>query len=212
MAYNKVMNRQESDPEREQPAAPRRRTGGRSARVRQAVLAATLEQVAEHGIEGLAIGEVAARAGVAETTVYRRWGTRTALIAEAIGELADMGNPAPDTGTLRGDLHRLAEQISTLIAQPGIARVLGTTLAFGAGSEIAIARQRFWDYRFEQTAPVVHRAIARGELPAPTSARAVIETLAAPLYFRLIIGDVPIEGALLDQCVEHTMTIYSRPH
>ncbi|TQM33362.1 TetR/AcrR family transcriptional regulator [Nocardia bhagyanarayanae] len=188
--------------------APRKRTGGRSARVRQAVLTATLEQVIEHGIEGLTIGDIAARAGVAETTIYRRWGTRTTLIAEALTELAAAGNPAPDTGDLRTDLRILAEQVTHLIEQPGIARVVGTTVALSSDPEVDTARRRFWDERFEKSSQVVTKAIARGELPEHTSPREVLETLSAPLYFRLLVGDKPIDEAFVARCVDDTLALH----
>ncbi|MFQ6397958.1 TetR/AcrR family transcriptional regulator [Nocardia sp. KC 131] len=205
------MNQSERDPENEQavtPPVPRKRTGGRSARVRDAVLAATLDQVAEHGIEGLTIGDVAARAGVAETTIYRRWGTRTALVAEAVTELAAVANPAPDTGALRADLQLLAEQISQLISRPGVARLVGTTIALSVDPEVAAARHRFWNDRFERTSQVIDRAVERGELPEGTNPREVIETLSAPLYFRLLVGDEAIDDAFIARCVDNTLTLH----
>jgi len=57
----------------------RRRPGGRSARVRRAVLDATLELVNAHGLDGVTVAEVAERAGVHETSIYRRWRTREEL-------------------------------------------------------------------------------------------------------------------------------------
>ncbi|MGV9822608.1 TetR/AcrR family transcriptional regulator [Nocardia xishanensis] len=190
---------------------PRKRTGGRSARVREAVLTATLDQVAEHGIEGLTIGDVAARAGVAETTIYRRWGSRTALIAEAVTELAAAGNPVPDTGTLRGDLRLLAEQIAQLISGPGTARLVGTTIALSADPEVAAARHHFWEDRFQRSSQVIVRAVERGELPGDVNARAVIETLSAPLYFRLLVGDEPLDSAFIARCVDDTLTLHAKP-
>ncbi|MFD4355880.1 TetR/AcrR family transcriptional regulator [Nocardia sp. NPDC058518] len=190
------------------PTAPRKRTGGRSARVREAVLAATLDQVIEHGIEGLTIGDVAARAGVAETTVYRRWGTRTALIAEAVTELAAVGNPTPDTGTLRADLLVLAEQISELITRPGMARLVGTTVALSSDPEVDVARRRFWNDRFERSSQVVTRAVERGELPATVNPRGVLETLSAPIYFRLLVGDEAIDDEFIARCIDDTLTLH----
>jgi AcrR family transcriptional regulator len=179
--------------------------------VRQAVLAAALDQVTEHGIEGLTIGDVAARAGVAETTIYRRWGTRTALIAAAVTELAAVGNPPPDTGALRTDLKVLAEQISHLIELPGIARLVGTTIALSADPEVDAARRRFWNDRFELSSQVISKAIERGELPKETDPRAVLETLSAPLYFRVLVGEKPIDGPFIKRCIENTLTLHGHP-
>ncbi|MGW4353785.1 TetR/AcrR family transcriptional regulator [Nocardia sp. NPDC004582] len=188
---------------------PRRRTGGRSARVRQAILAATLDQIADHGIEGLTITEIATRAAVAETTIYRRWGTRTALIADAITELAAEANPIPDTGVLREDLRQLAAQISALITRPGIPRLLGAILALSPDPEVAAAREHFWTTRFDRSAAIVHRAVERGELPPDTDPHDVMETLSAPLYFRLLTGDHPLDPPFIDRCIAHTITLYA---
>ncbi|MFD6449399.1 MULTISPECIES: TetR/AcrR family transcriptional regulator [unclassified Nocardia] len=190
------------------PPAPRKRTGGRSARVRDAVLTATLEQVTEHGIEGLTIGDVAARAGVAETTIYRRWGTRTALIAEAVTELAAVGNPAPDTGNLRSDLAVLAGQVSDLISRPGMARLVGTTVALSSDPEVDAARRKFWNDRFERSSQVITNAVARGELPASVNPRAVLETLSAPLYFRLLVGEQAIDDVFIARCIDDTLALH----
>ncbi|KAF0845335.1 TetR/AcrR family transcriptional regulator [Nocardia caishijiensis] len=193
----------------EVPPGPRKRTGGRSARVRKSVLTATLEQVTEHGIEGLTIGDVAARAGVAETTIYRRWGTRTALIADAVSELAATGNPAPDTGALRTDLRVLAEQVAHLISNPGIARLVGTTIALSTDPEVDAARRRFWNDRFEKSSHIITKAIERGELAAHVDPREVLETLSAPLYFRILVGEKPIDDAFIARCIDDTLTLHT---
>ncbi|MFF2549737.1 TetR/AcrR family transcriptional regulator [Nocardia sp. NPDC058058] len=189
-------------------AQPRKRTGGRSARVREAVIAATLHQVLDHGIEGLSLGSVAVRAGVAETTLYRRWGSRTALITDAVTQLAELGNPPPDTGSLRGDLRQILEQISDLITRPGVARLLGTAAALDGDPELTAARTAFWDNRFEQISPVIDRARDAGDLRADAQPRAVLETLTAPLYFRLLVTGEAIDNHLIDRCTDHTITLY----
>ncbi|MFD8104643.1 TetR/AcrR family transcriptional regulator [Nocardia fluminea] len=205
------MDEREDDEPTGMLSGPRKRTGGRSARVREAVLTATVEQVTEHGIEGLTIGDVAARAGVAETTIYRRWGNRMALIAEAITELAAVENPAPDTGALRTDLRVLAEQVSHLISRPGIARLVGTTIALSGDPEVDAARRRFWNERFEKSSQIITRAIERGELPEHVDPREVLETLSAPLYFRLLVGEKPIDDVFVARCIDDTLTLHGQP-
>lgn len=190
---------------------PRKRTGGRSARVRDAVLASTVHLVLEHGIDGLTLGAVAAHAGVAETTLYRRWGSRTALIADAVSALAAEGNPPPDSGSLRTDLHRIVEQIADLITAPGVARLLGTAAALDADPDLAAAREAFWNNRFDQISPVIESARDAGSIRAEAQSREVLETLCAPLYFRLLVTAEPIDEACLTRCVEHTLALYAPP-
>src|SRR3712207_1543584 len=94
--------------EEPQPRVGERRPGGRSARVRAAVLSATIDALVDVGYDGLSVEDVARRAGVHKTTVYRRWPTRAALVAEATRERSQQVIPVPDTGTLAGDLRQLA--------------------------------------------------------------------------------------------------------
>jgi AcrR family transcriptional regulator len=81
-----------------------RRGSPRSKDADRAILAAAGALLAEGGFGALSIEEVAARSGVAKTTIYRRWPSRGTLALDAF--LADFQSqqPSPDTGTLPGDL------------------------------------------------------------------------------------------------------------
>ena len=59
------------------------RPGGRSARVREAVLAATAAELSERGFAAMTIEDIATRSGVHKTTIYRRWSTLSQLVADA---------------------------------------------------------------------------------------------------------------------------------
>src|ERR1035438_2033519 len=52
--------------------------------VDEAILRAALDLFGEFGIEGASIGQIANRAGVARTTIYRRWSSREDLLVNAI--------------------------------------------------------------------------------------------------------------------------------
>ena len=89
--------------EQESPS-PRRRLGGRSARVREAVISATIAQLQAAGFEGLNIGAIAALAGVHESSIYRRWKSKEGLMMEAVFELFAEHIAIPDRGSLHADL------------------------------------------------------------------------------------------------------------
>jgi DNA-binding transcriptional regulator YbjK len=59
------------------------RTGGRSARVREAILAATFRELIDSGYAAMSVEAVAARAGVNKTTIYRRWPTLDDLVTRS---------------------------------------------------------------------------------------------------------------------------------
>src|SRR5437870_13005488 len=89
----------------------KRRPGGRSARVRQAVLDAAFAELGEKGYGGLSIDAVAERSGVANTAVYRRWPTRDVLVAEALDSRSDRHEPVPDPSTPVGDLDDVCDWV-----------------------------------------------------------------------------------------------------
>src|SRR5262249_1063329 len=92
------------------PAAPRKRLGGRSARVRSSVLQAAFTVLMKKGIDAFSIAEVAEKAGVHETSIYRRWGTKHALARDACLHRAEVSLAIPDTGSLRSDLVALLKR------------------------------------------------------------------------------------------------------
>src|SRR2546427_11820147 len=98
------MTRQACPVPAQSSATPKPRPGGRSARVGKSVLDAALNRLLTDGFDALSIAAVATDAGVAETTVYRRWPTKSALAAAALAELAAADNPTPATRNPEGNL------------------------------------------------------------------------------------------------------------
>src|ERR1035441_11077478 len=87
------------------PADPGTQRGRpRSAEADRAILTATVELLADRGLAAMSIEEVAARAGVGKTTIYRRWPSKGLLALDAFVTSFREEQPLPDTGTLRGDL------------------------------------------------------------------------------------------------------------
>jgi AcrR family transcriptional regulator len=173
-----------------------RRPGGRSARVRQAVANATLAVIAEKGIADFSVNDVAARAGVHETSIYRRWGSRDNLIIETLLGYSEQLIPVPDTGSVRTDLHGLLTAIAEYLSSP-VGRALAQALALtGDESRWSAVRHAFWTTRLQLTRRVVERAVERNEVPADTDPRLVLETLVAPLSFRAIVTREPIDDQL----------------
>ncbi|MCB5167500.1 TetR/AcrR family transcriptional regulator [Streptomyces bambusae] len=168
------------------PAAPRRRTGGRSARVRAQVLAAVGELLVAGGYDGLTVDAVAERAGVHRTTVYRRWRDVGGLLADVLDAASDDTWRPPDTGSLEGDLTALNQEVyEALAGGPGLTAAL---IAAGfRSSEAAGALSRFWEDRHARCAVVTDRAVERGELPAASDARALLVAATAPVYHELLL-------------------------
>jgi AcrR family transcriptional regulator len=183
--------------------AGHRRPGGRSARVRKAVLDATLELLVETGPNGLSIGEVAKRAGVHETSVYRRWGDRETLILDALLANSNEVVPVPDTGTVRGDLVALVRSVAQFLAQPeGAALARASALSPDDHSSQAEERERFWAARYALASAIIERGVRRGELAAGIDAQLVLETVVAPLHMRVLLTHAPIGDDLPERLVD----------
>ena len=183
-------------------AVQRRRTGGRSARVREAVLKATLRVVAEQGADAVSIREIARQARVHETSIYRRWRTKEHLILDALLDYSEEQLPIPDTGTLRDDLVAFATSVTNYLASP-LGRTLARAMAV-ADDDVtqAATRAQFWQSRFGLARVIVDRATSRGELPDDIDPAMALELLIAPLHFRTLLTRQPVDEQLAGQVVD----------
>ncbi|MFT3662800.1 MAG: TetR/AcrR family transcriptional regulator [Gordonia sp. (in: high G+C Gram-positive bacteria)] len=163
------------------------RPGGRSARVREAVHQAVLEVVIDEGVDKVGIPEISRRAGVRNSSVYRRWGTRENLLVDALLTASERTLPVPDTGSLHGDLSTFASNLIAYLDTPlgdGLARTLAS---ISDSEETRSAREAFWAGRLQAVLPMITRAIERGELPPDTDGRTLIELVIAPIHFRHLL-------------------------
>jgi AcrR family transcriptional regulator len=171
------------------------RPGGRTARVRAAVLDAAGDVLAEHGFDRLDLGDIARRADVGKTTVYRRWGSPTGLVADLLDQMAQESLPRTETGTLHGDLTANAHLVQRTLADPRQGPLFRSVIAAAAcDPRTASSLAHFYEVRVAEWSPCVEQAVSRGELPSGTDPSEVIRAVSAPLYYRfLTTGSAPTE-------------------
>jgi AcrR family transcriptional regulator len=177
-------------------ATGQRRPGGRSARVRQAVLDATVATMIERGFDQLNIADIAARAGVHETSIYRRWRTRENLVVDALLANSEQAVPIPDTGSVRDDLMALFQWATARLTSPLGAALLRMAVLAVDHPQMAAGRAVFWTSHLERARIIIRRGIERGELPEDADPHLVLQALVAPLYMRLLVTGEPIEDEL----------------
>ena len=166
------------------------------------MLHAAAELLEEVGYDGLTYDDVAVRAGVHRTTVYRRWPTKPELVADAVGLHSQEHVPVPDTGTLHGDLRALALSVAANIRTVGGARRSRSIVAAAATSdELADSIHEFMTNRVELTESVVEHAIGRGEVSPDHDPGVVIETVVGPIWFRLLVTGEPIDDEFVESVV-----------
>ncbi|RKE23312.1 TetR/AcrR family transcriptional regulator [Streptomyces sp. TLI_171] len=174
------------------PAPGTQRPGGRTARTRASVLEAALAELVEHGYADTRIDRIADRAGVAATTVYRRWGSLENIVVDLADHLAvsiSLGAAA----TLEEDLRAVARAVVALHGDPAHRAWLRAMVSAAAGS--AKAQGALADvlaHRRELTSVAVAEALARGEVPSGTDPHEVIRATVAPLYLRMYITGEPV--------------------
>ena len=192
----------------EPPAVRRARSVGRGPKVRAAVLAATLAELAERGYAGLTVENVARRAGVHKTTIYRRWGDCERLVVDALTDHVAMEVPIPDTGAVATDLREHARALVRWLTSPIGRAIMAATLSDAARvAELADVKRRYFEDRFQRAEPVIARAIARGELPADTDPTELVKALIAPIYLRLLVTADPIDDTTADQAAQAALAV-----
>ncbi|MFF4011234.1 TetR/AcrR family transcriptional regulator [Streptomyces sp. NPDC001717] len=176
------------------------RPGGRTARVRAAVLEAAGDTLAEQGFHGLDLAEIARRAEVGKTTVYRRWGTVTGLVADLLADMAEQSLPRAETGSLSEDMRANAALVRRTLTDPRQGALFKAVIAAATSdAKTAEALHRFYEVRVAEWAPCVREAVERGELPEGTDAAEVVRAVSAPLYYRFLTSGAPLDEATAER-------------
>lgn len=187
-------------------ATRQKRPGGRTADVTRRINGALLELLAEGGIEACTFQNVASRAGVERSTLYRRNPDRWPTIMDAIIELAERETARFDSDSFRDDLTATLLNLAKVLNGPmgpaliQVAGALQSGVAPGEG-------RRFWQSRQRQLSPMFEAAIQRGELPADVDRDELFAMAAGPIYFRkFIAAQVPTADwvrKVVDQVCDH---------
>lgn len=183
----------------------KRRPGGRSARVQDAVYTAVGKLMATKRPDQITIPMVAELAEVNPTSVYRRWGDIDALLEEvAVAAFTREDEVLPDTGSLEGDLREWASVITEDILRPRRTRYLRAMV--NARDGILVETCPCWTARREQLAEMISRARTRGEdTPAVEQ---VLDHVIAPIYHHVVFA-LPADAAYAERLVGDVLSMRS---
>jgi AcrR family transcriptional regulator len=154
---------------------------------------AALTLLAEVGYERLTMDAVAARAGAAKSTIYRRWRDKAELVVDALN--SPKGVPeVPDTGSLRQDLGALADSIAGAESRFGAQMTIGMVNAVAHDAELRrVFQEKFLAPRMAGFRKVFEQAVARGEMPGGHDL-----DLLARLFPGLALQQLVMTGELAD--------------
>lgn len=182
---------------------PPARTGGRprSAAADTAILESTRQALVELGWSKLTLGDVATRAGVAKTTLYRRWAGKSELVVDAVAELFDQLE-LPDRGSLAADIEGVVLQFAALLGRPETKTALMAVVAESTSDEPLRERIRtsIVDRQKRLVLAGRKRAQERGELPpepdpdaAGRTADLIFDVIAGAVVHRALVSGEPVD-------------------
>ncbi|MGA5005242.1 TetR/AcrR family transcriptional regulator [Streptomyces koyangensis] len=187
-----------------QSRTPPARTGRpRSAEADAAILAATRDALVEIGWSRMSLGDVAQRAGVAKTTLYRRWAGKNELVVDAVAELFDE-LVLPDGDSLAADVVGVVLQFGELLQRPETRTALMAVVAESTSDPALRLRIRtaIVDRQKRLVLQGRERAQRRGELPyeaepavAEQHADLIFDVIAGAVVHRALVSDGPVDEA-----------------
>jgi AcrR family transcriptional regulator len=185
-------------------ASTRPRGRPRRASARPAILEATLELLAEGGFQEATIDAIAMRAGVGRNTIYRRWGSKEELIADALHELtAELDVHQADD--FYGLLLDWIRDFARVFADPRFGRILPAVLG-ELRTDPAFARvytERVIRPRYEALLELLRDGLDRGELRPDADVEQIADLLAGPPFVRLLpLGLPPLTTHYAEELLE----------
>ena len=188
------------------PPAPRRGRP-RSAQADRAIMDAAAEVLAERGLAGMSIEEVAARAGVGKTTIYRRWTSRGTLALDAFLAEFQGQQPLPDTGSLHDDLLAALRAWIRSVTGTSAGPILASLIAEAQRDPGLAAswRARVVERLRDQHKIMLDQAVARGEIKAETDYDVVLDLMFGAAYHRLLQGHQPLTDQFARQVVDYVV-------
>jgi len=191
--------------------AAARRGRPRDSGVDRRVLSAAWGLLHAGGYAALNVDDVAERAGVAKTTLYRRWPTKDHLAiavgAQMLGEV-----PIPDSGDLRQDLTEFAAALAESLNRLRMAGHYGGGKSPGLAAELVAAAARHPDIgevvramyaeRHALARARLERAVSREGLRPDLDQGLLVEQLVGPIYYRILITGAPADRGYAERLVE----------
>src|SRR5687767_12740601 len=168
----------------------------RDVRADRAILEATLELIAELGVDRFRTEDVAERAGVGKGAIYRRYRSKGELVTAAVAGLVSEEIAVPDNGSTRTDLLTMMREAVELYSGSLPGRLMPNLVgAMAQNPELARAvREGFLAGRRAALADVLRRGVERGDLRPDLDVELALDVLGGPLFYRLLIT-----GGLIDE-------------
>jgi len=186
----------------------RPRPGGRTAETSDRIAAAVVDLLVERGAEECTFTNVAAKANVERSTLYRRYKNRWEMISEALFSFHVVDFAVDATGNFQADMTAHLDKVAaSLGSRTGKAMVVAAAMARVEESPVG---GQYWRRRREQLQPVIDAAVQSGQLRPGVDPEQLFAASDGPLFFRLLIANAPIDKAFVAQVVDNVVKLYGR--
>jgi AcrR family transcriptional regulator len=184
-------------PRRSGQVSPQRR----GAPVVERVLEVALEELARQGYHRLSVPDVAERAGLNKTSVYRRWPTKAGLVGAALERAMGHEAPLPDTGALRTDMLAFALAAAAWADSPVGRGVMKSLMSDADDPDVRALVARLMRTRTTGPTALFARAIARGELDARADVAMALSVIAGAISHRIFVEQEAVTPAFLNRLI-----------
>jgi AcrR family transcriptional regulator len=186
--------------------SPSRGGRPRSEEARRAILDAARTLVEEGSYQSATIEAIAARAGVAKTTIYRWWTCRAGLMVDVMVEAANASVPLPERGeplrALKKELRESGSAVNGLIG-----RILTSLL--GEAQEDPEVRDALLNGLFYPrrvgSAGAIQRAQAGGEIRTDVPPHVAVDLFFGPLFYRMFVQHEPVTDTFIRQVFQYVI-------
>ena len=183
-----------------------RRGRPRDPAVDEAILSAAVDLLVELGYARLTMEQVAERAGVGKASLYLRWPSKVALVAEAVQHRSGVVPLVPNTGRLREDMLLFLRALlrSRSVAAQALSAVSGEV---ASNPELRQAWHRGLAGALSACVrTIVARAVDRGELPARSDVELLSVLPLAVLQHLSLEHDRRPDDAVVERIVDQFYT------
>ncbi len=170
----------------------------RDTRLDAAIVAATVALLEERGYSDVSLAAIAERAGTTTAAIYRRWGSKSELVARAVFR-TDGDDVVADTGDLAADLATMVRWAVDKICRPAALAAIAGLISESRGDR----RDRAADAATasQLVAERLERAKAGGELRADVDTSVLTALIDGPVLHAAFGGMRGIDDAWIAQLV-----------
>ena len=185
----------------------------RRARTERVVLDATRELLAKNGFGNLTVEGVAARSGVAKTTIYRRYRSKNDLALAVLLDMVDEVSTQPYRADTATELTALVDRTVELMCTSLMGLVMkGLVSEVAADPELArVYREQVVSHRLADVSALVERGISRGELRADLDPEMVTDLVLGPIYYRFFLSGSPMDDGFGKRLVATLLPSFAAP-